>query len=118
MQAFGAKRDMYTIRINNRDLINFMMAQYLRLDAVQSQLMIKLFDKKGKITNEQFRDQAFEIFEAEYAQEGLRKIAKLVSATSMAELPQEILQSEAVKDVQQLFTLLGEAGTKILEQDL
>ncbi|HMR73314.1 MAG TPA: ATP phosphoribosyltransferase regulatory subunit, partial [Candidatus Saccharibacteria bacterium] len=41
MQAFGAKRDMYTIRINNRDLINFMMAQYLRLDAVQSQLMIK-----------------------------------------------------------------------------
>lgn len=110
MQAFGAKRDMYTIRINNRDLINFMMAQYLRLDAVQSQLMIKLFDKKGKITNEQFRDQAFEIFEAEYAQEGLRKIAKLVSATSMAELPQEILQSEAVKDVQQLFTLLGEAG--------
>lgn len=110
MQAFGAKRDMYTIRINNRDLINFMMAQYLRLDAVQSQLMIKLFDKKGKITNEQFRDQAVEIFEPEYAQEGLRKIAKLVSATSMAELPQEILQSEAVKDVQQLFTLLNEAG--------
>jgi len=110
MQAFGAKREMYTIRINNRELINFMMAQYLRLDAVQSQLMIKLFDKKGKITNEQFRDQAFEIFESEYAQEGLRKIAKLVGATSMAELPQEILESEAVKDVQQLFTLLSEAG--------
>jgi len=110
MQAFGAKRDMYTLRINNRDLINFMMAQYLRLDAVQSQLMIKLFDKKGKITNEQFRDQAFEIFEADYAHEGLRKIAKLVGATSMAELPQEILDSEAVRDVQQLFTLLGDAG--------
>lgn len=110
MQAFDAKRDMYTIRVNNRDLINFMMAQYLRLDAVQSQLMIKLFDKKGKITNEQFRDQAFEIFESEYAQEGLRKIAKLVGATSMAELPQEILDSEAVKEVQQLFTLLSEAG--------
>ncbi|HMR73022.1 MAG TPA: ATP phosphoribosyltransferase regulatory subunit, partial [Candidatus Saccharibacteria bacterium] len=66
--------------------------------------------KKGKITNEQFRDQAVVFFEPEFAQEGLRKIAKLVSATSMAELPQEILQSEAVKDVQQLFTLLNEAG--------
>ncbi len=109
MQEFGAKRDMYTVRINNRDLINFMMAQYLRLDAVQAQLMIKLFDRKGKITNEQFRDQAIEIFDQEYAQEGLRKIAKLVSATSMAELPQEILDSEAVKEVQQLFTLLAEA---------
>lgn len=110
MQAFGAARDMYTIRINNRNLINFMMAQYLRLDAVQSQLMIKLFDKRGKISNEQFRDQASEIFDAEYAQDGLRKIAKLVSATTMAELPQEILESEAVREIQQLFTLLGEAG--------
>lgn len=109
MQEFGAKRDMYTIRINNRDLINFMMAQYLRLDTVQAQLMIKLFDRKGKISNEQFRDQAIEIFDKDYAAEGLRKIAKLVSATSMAELPQEILESEAVKDVQQLFTLLAEA---------
>lgn len=109
MQEFGAKRDMYTIRINNRDLINFMMAQYLRLDAVQSQLMIKLFDRKNKITHEQFRDQAAEIFDSEYAAEGLRKIAKLVGATTMAELPQEILDSEAVKEVQQLFTLLAEA---------
>ena len=110
IQAFGAGRDMYTIRINNRSLINFMMAQYLRLDAVQAQLMIKLFDKRGKISNEQFRDQASEIFEDGFAQEGLRKIAKLVSAATMADLPQEILQSEAVRDVQQLFTLLSEAG--------
>jgi histidyl-tRNA synthetase len=109
MKEFGAKRDMYTIRINNRNLINFMMAQYLRLDAVQAQLMIKLFDRKGKISNEQFRDQAIDIFDKEYAAEGLRKIAKLVSATTMAELPQEILESEAVKEVQQLFTLLAEA---------
>lgn len=108
MQEFGAKRDMYTIRINNRELINFMMAQYLRLDAVQAQLMIKLFDRKGKISHEQFRDQALEIFDKEYASEGLRKIAKLVSASTMADLPSEILESEAVKDVQQLFTQLAE----------
>lgn len=109
MREFGAKRDTYTIRINNRNLINFMMAQYLRLDAIQAQLMIKLFDRKGKISNEQFRDQALEIFDQEYASEGLRKIAKLVSATTMAELPQEILESDAVKEVQQLFTILAES---------
>ncbi len=110
MQSFGADRKMYTIRVNNRDLINFMMAEYLRLDAVQGQLMTKLFDKKGKISNEQFRDQAADIFGAEMAHEGLRKIAKLVGASTMAELPAEILGSEAVKNVQQLFTLLIEAG--------
>ena len=110
MQKLGAKRNMYTIRINNRNLINFMMAQYLRLDAVQSQMMIKLFDKKSKITPEQFREQAAAIFDADYAQEGLRKIAKVVGATSMADLPQEILDSEAVGDIQGLFTQLQETG--------
>lgn len=118
MQEFRAKRDMYTIRINNRNLIDFMMAQYLRLDAVQAQLMIKLFDKKNKITPEQFRAQATEIFDEEYVQEGLRKIARLVGATTMAELPKEILESEAVKDVQQLFTLLSESKISNVKFDI
>jgi len=61
MKAFGATDDMYTIRINNRQLINLMMAQFLELDAVQAQLMIRLFDRKNKIPPQAFRDQAIEI---------------------------------------------------------
>ncbi len=118
MKTLGATRKMYTIRINNRNLISFMMAEYLRLDAVQAQLMIKLFDRKGKISHEQFRDQAVEIFGAEQSHEGLRKIAKLVSATTMAELPQEMLDSEAVNEVQQLFTMLHEAGISNAKFDI
>ena len=38
---------MYSIRINNRRMINLAMSEYLGLDVVQSQLMIKLFDHKG-----------------------------------------------------------------------
>ncbi len=118
MKKFGAKRSTYTIRINNRNLINFMMAQYLRLDAIQSQLMVKLFDKKDKITPEQFHEQASAIFDADYAHEGLRKISKLVNATTMADLPQEILYSEAVTDVQSLFTLLHESGITNVKFDI
>lgn len=110
LQKFGASRKMYTIRVNNRELINFMMAQYLRLDAIQTHLMIKLFDRKDKITQEQFYEQAADIFGAEAAHEGLKKIIRLTSATSMAELPQEVLSSEAVNDVRDLFTQLADAG--------
>lgn len=110
LRAFGAKDDMYTIKINNRKVINFMMAQYLELDAVQAQLMIKLFDRKNKITNEDFRDQAIEIFGEEMAPQGLQKIAALLSAQSMADLPKEILDNSAVKEVQELFTHLQKAG--------
>lgn len=112
LKEFGASDDMYRIRINNRKLINFMMAQYLGLDAVQAELMIKLFDRKDKITHEQFRDQAIEIFGDAAAPAGLTKISKLLVAKSMADLPEEIRESNTVKEVQELFTLLERAGVK------
>ena len=112
MKEFGADEEMYMIRINNRKIINFMMAHYLGLDAVQAQLMIKLFDKKGKIAAEMFRDQAIDIFGQERAKEGLQKIAQLLAARSMADLPESIRDSEAVREVQELFTLLERNGIK------
>lgn len=110
MKAFHAKPDMYKIRINSRKLINMMMADYLELDVMQAQLMIKLFDRKDKISHEEFRDQAAAIFDDNVSREGLRKISKLLSAKTMGELPEELLSNEAVVEVRALFTLLRERG--------
>lgn len=112
LSVFGATDDMYTIKINNRKLINFMMAQYLGLDTVQAQLMTKLFDRKNKISTEDFRDQALDILGEAMAETGLAKISTLLNAHSMADLPQEMRDSSAVKEVQELFTLLEAAGVK------
>lgn len=112
MKAFGATNSMYSIKINSRKLINFMMAEYLELDIIQSQLMIKLFDRKDKMTPQEFRAQAETIFDADTTASGLRKIAALLSAKTMAELPKQILDSSAIKEVQMLFTLLREHGVK------
>ena len=112
MKAFGAKNDMFTIRINNRRVINFMMAQYLGLDAVQAQLMIRLFDRKTKIAPEAFRDQAIEIFGESSAPAGLQKLAQLLAARTMADLPELVRDSEAVREIQELFTHLERAGVK------
>lgn len=112
MKAFGANSSMYQIKINSRKLVNFMMSEYLELDIVQSQLMVKLFDRKDKITPEDFRQQAEAIFDDEKRRDGLRKIATLLGAKSMADLPREVLDSSAIKEVQTLFTLLREHGVK------
>ncbi len=112
LRSFGAKDDMYLIRVNNRKVINFMMAHYLGLDAVQAQLMIKLFDRKNKIAPEAFRDQAVDIFGDDMAKPGLQKIAQLLAAKTMADLPESIRDSEAVREVQDLFTQLERAGVK------
>lgn len=117
MKTFGAQPNDYVIKVNNRKLINFMMAQYLGLDGVQAQLMVKLFDRKDKITSQDFTDQATEIF-GEQAEGGLIKIEQLLNATSMADLPIEIRDSSAVKEVQELFTLLERAGVDSLVFDI
>ncbi len=111
MKAFGARADDYVIKINNRKLINFMMAQYLGLDVVGAQLMVKLFDRKNKISDSDFMDQAREIL-SEDAEGGIEKINNLMSAKTMADLPIEIRNSSSVTDVQELFTQLERAGVK------
>ena len=93
---------MYTIRVNNRRMINLMMSEYLGLDVVQSQLMIKLFDRKDKLAREDFDQQARDIFGPEQQHEGMQKIGKLLEATMMAGLPKELLDSDVVREVQEL----------------
>lgn len=118
MRAFGATHKMYTIKVNSRKLINFVMTEYLGLDVIQSSLMIKLFDKKEKITHEEFRDRASDIFDEDKSKDGLKKIANLLSAKTMSELPKELLDSSAVQDVQYLFTLLREHGVTSVVFDI
>lgn len=110
MKAFGATPDMYVIKINNRTIIDVMMREYLGLDPIQVPLMVKLFDRKAKITNEAFRDQAIEIFGLPAAKEGLGKIARLLVAKGIDELPEEILSHPSVEKLRDLFATLERRG--------
>lgn len=112
LKAFGANESMYIIKVNNRKVIQQMMSGYLGLDAVQSQQMIKLFDRKNKITPEEFRIQALEIFDGLAAQDGFAKISALLSAKTISELPPQVLASEAMAEVRELFGLLTRNGIK------
>ena len=109
MKAFGANDNDYIIRINNRKLINYMMASYLQLDAEQALLMVKLFDRKDKISETDFDDQAATIL-ASNIDEGLAKVKGLMSAQNMSDLPVELKNSESTKEIQELFTQLEAAG--------
>lgn len=110
LKAFGATNDMFTIKINNRKLINFMMAQYLGLDGPEALAMVKLFDRKDKISNDEFIAQATDVFGEDMAEVGLEKVTQLLEAKNMADLPSELRDSTAVSEVQELFTLLEAAG--------
>lgn len=110
MREFDATDDMYIMRINNRNLINFMLTQYLKLDGVQSQLMMKLLDRKDKISQEEFKAQADEIFGVEFAFEGRRKLARILEAHAMSDMPEEVQKSPAAQELEELFAILARSG--------
>jgi len=111
LKSFGGKDGDYIIRINNRKFINFMMSQYLGLDEVQAQQMTKLFDRRNKITEQDFKDQAGLIFgEEAISDDRFEKITQLVMATSIEELPAELKDSAALEELQTVFEGLKKAG--------
>jgi histidyl-tRNA synthetase len=109
MRAFRATPDDYVIRVNNRKLIYYTMAHYLGLDEVQSQQMIKLFDRRNKITEQDFSDQAREIF-GEDSDERVAKVNGLIAAQTLDALPQDLRDTAALDELRQVFTGLEKAG--------
>lgn len=108
LREFGADDTMYQIKINSRKLINLIMSQFLELDAAQAKKMVYLFDRKDKMSPEEFIEQAKLIFKEEQREQGLTNLQQLLKAQSLADLPENLRESQAVKEVQVLFTLLGE----------
>jgi len=107
LKEFGATSDDYVIRVNNRTFISYMMAQFLGLDEVQAQQMMKLFDRRNKITEQDFRDQATEITDDTAI---VPKIEQILAATTIEELPDGLKESEAISDIQAVFGALEKAG--------
>jgi histidyl-tRNA synthetase len=116
VKEFGARDDMFVVKVNNRTFIHRMMSDYLALDAVQSHLMIKLFDRKNKIPHEAFTEQAIEIA-GEQIDEVLPKVAAIIAAKSIDELPKELRASDEVRELTDLFELLKASGVKNAQFD-
>lgn len=109
LKEFGAKPDMYQIKVNSRELIDVVMRDYLELNVVQSELMIKLFDRRDKISVEDFRDRVIEIFGEPASVEGLKKISNLLACKKRSDLPGKIKSSPAFERIELVFELLEQA---------
>ncbi len=116
MKAFGATSDMYTIKINSRKLSALLFADHLQLNATGSHSIIKLIDKKDKMSEDQFNDEAKQIFGG--SDDSLQKFLRLMTSSSMADLPESLQESKPMREIQLLFTHLKENGIDNVTFDL
>ena len=115
MAGFGATQDDYKIHVNSRKLVVIIMAEYLKLDAVQSHKMIKLLDKREKMGEEAF---FVEVQQVTDDTEVVKRVRTLVEAKSFADLPVEIQSSESIKVIQAIFTYLKDNNINNVKFDV
>lgn len=108
MRAFGAKDDMFIIRINNRKLTSLLMGEYLDLDVQKTHLLSKLLDRKAKMSESAFDAQAQSI-----VGEDIAKLNDLLNIKSIDELPANVVESGQVEELRQLFDTLKAAEVNV-----
>ncbi len=118
-KSYGAKRDMYVIRINSRKFVDYVMGTYLGLDAVQATSMARLIDRMHKIDRADFIAQADAICQPAQREAGVvEKLLDVLAAKRFTALPQALQSQPSILELQTLLTLLEENGITNAEFDV
>lgn len=111
MLAFGAKREMYEIRLNSRKLMDTLMSQYLGLDATQSHMLSKLIDRMHKMDNAEFVAEVDLVFSPSQRDNNLSdKLLGILKVKELSDLPDELRSHESVSELMNLQTMLHKNG--------
>lgn len=114
LQAYGANREMYAIKLNSRKLTDVVMRDYLKLAEDQANQLIKLIDRKSKVEPSAFEEQVKAIVSNEVA----AKLFELLQAGYLEKLPQAVASHPSVAELKQLMTMLEQAGITNVQFDI
>ena len=111
LRAFGAKQDMYTIKLNSRVLINAILGDEIGLDATQSQMMVRLIDRMHKMERGEFVGQLEAILSPSQREAGAGlKLMQFLEAKSLDTVPRTPKTTKSIQELVQLLQLLSAAG--------
>jgi histidyl-tRNA synthetase len=110
-KEFGAKPDMYEIRLNHRGLVNYLLADYLGLNAAAQQKISKLIDRMHKLPRAKFISSVDEALTAKQREAGAtERLLGILEAKKLADLPADALGQESAQELKKLLEQLKAAG--------
>lgn len=119
LKDFGAKPDMYEIRLNDRRLVDFMLHKHLGFDPVQAYSMGKLIDRMHKLEPRGFETQADALCTPSQREDGtVGRLLSILGAQTITELPAELREHPVVAGLQQLQDMLRDSGVKNARFDI
>ena len=119
MKSFGAKPQMYQIKINSRKLVNALLQDYCGLDDVQTETMIRLIDKSKKIEAHEFNAKVDAVLHQGQRESGVQaKLHELLAIQRLDDLPEQIASHQSVQTMRQLIEFAGEASISNVTFDM
>src|SRR3990167_4661338 len=113
LKEFGAKAENYTIRVNSRQLLNWILIENFHFDKGQLKPLSRLIDKKDKISDKEFKNSISVLLStSQHQADVLSQLVEYLKVKTLGELPLVVQQHPAAKQLQQLLTLLMSSGVQ------
>jgi histidyl-tRNA synthetase len=112
MQNFGASRESYNIKISSRKLVNYLLADYLKLEEVERLSLIRLIDKRDKMSQESFTESLSTTLSGTSAQDSqiTDRLIEILNIKSLHSLPEIVKEHSSFKEIVQLEDMLNSSG--------
>ena len=118
-KSFGAKPEMYEIRLNSRRLMDFILQNYLGLNQVEADSMAKLIDRLNKLDRSEFIALADAICSPSEREAGVvEKLLTVLDTKTLSTLPAALLEHDSVVALQGLLTALQDSGVPNVRFDV
>jgi histidyl-tRNA synthetase len=118
LRSFGARSDMYTIKLNSRKFIDYVLLEYLALDRVEAHSIAKLIDRMHKMERVDFIAQADMIFTPSQRESGaVEMLLDFLDAKRFTQLPAALQEQPSLANLKHVINLLEHAGLANIEFD-
>ncbi len=118
-KSFGAKPNMFTIKLNSRKLMHYILKDYLGFDDVQVSSMSRLIDHLQRLDRIDFIAQAEALCQQSQRAKGtVNKMLDILAIKRITDLPTEFQNNSSVHELNRLIDLLNEAKINNTEFDI
>lgn len=108
---FGAKPDMYDIKLNSRKFMDHVLRDYIGVGEVEAHSLAKLIDRLHKIERSAFIAQADAICSPSEREAGaVEKLLSVLQAKSISDLPEPLRSHQSIKDLEDVLEQLAASG--------
>jgi histidyl-tRNA synthetase len=107
LKEFGATHDMYSIKLNSRKLMTYIMREYLELSDVQAHTLFRLIDRKAKMPVDEFVAEVDAVFTPSQRDAGAsNKLLDILETKQFEQLPELVRAQPPAQRLRELMAVL------------